>query len=715
LNFLGNGRKIFVRRGCRREKKGRGVEMKKRGVFFLLILAGLLLLALPGVPPGKRIQALQKRNPQQTREIELQHEVTVTLKLIQVYVVDKQGKPVTGLTVDDFEVRDNGQPKKITEFEKHTLVLPEPAAPKPIDKPVAAVQEPPKLTRKFFLLLDYFQNDLAGIKMAKKAALHFLDTQVQPADEVAFLTFSPRKGLTFNQQLTAKHGDIRSAIEKFRFIPYLNDNLGEEGEEREEDEDEENVRLTNQFSEEMREFAKALRSFPGFKNIIFYSGGIARAMLYDRAVAESGGGIVEGGGEAMGGARGRAQTLAPYEEMIKELATSSSSVYTINTKGAKAYLDPDPSTRGVDALKQLSSQTGGKYFSDVVHYKEINPSIQLTTGNYYVLGYYVSESWDGKYHEIDVKVKRKGCEVHAQGGYFSPKPFKEFSAFEKQVHLLDLATRENPSFQVPLKFGAVALPCSDQESSNLVLISEIPADLLKKILGPKSEVHTLVFDPAGSLVSATRADLNFSLLPDKTVYAYAVCSLAPGEYQCRIVLRDLETGFGAVASAPATIRRPEESGAEKLAVFPPLLLLPEKPAVFLRFAGKPEQPGENTANRVESIRQIYRFVSNQHSPLVESIPAEVKKLLAAVLCHIPGPEVPDRKISFTVDLTHKDSGETVHSFPKIISTEKLGSLDAILFSIDLPPLKAGLYTIELTAVDSVMGAESRASRIFLVR
>jgi hypothetical protein len=30
-------------------------------------------------------------------------------------------------------------------------------------------------------------------------------------------------------------------------------------------------------------------------------------------------------------------------------------------------------------------------------------------------------------------------------------------------------------------------------------------------------------------------------------------------------------------------------------------------------------------------------------------------------------------------------------------------------------LKAGLYTIELTAVDSVTGAESRASRIFLVR
>ena len=685
--------------------------MKKRGVFFLLILAGLLLFAMPSVPPRERIQTLQKKNPQQIRENGLQHEVTVTLKLIQVYVVDKQGKPVTGLTVNDFEVRDNDRPIKITEFEKHTLVLPEPVVTKLSDKPAEAVREPPKLTRKFFLLFDYFWNDLAGIKMAKRAALHFLDTQVQPADEVALLTFYPRTGLAFNQQLTTNHQNIREAIEKLKFIPHLNDPMisGPEQKEKQnkadpaedEREEEENARLTNQFSEEMREFAKALRSLPGFKNIILYSRGISRKILYDSEIVSR---SIE-----------RERTLAPYEKMLKELATSSSSVHTINTQGAKAFLDPDPSTRGIEALKQLSSQTGGKYFSDVVHYQEINQSIQAITGNYYVLGYYVSESWDGKYHELDVKVKKRGYEVLAQGGYFSPKPFKEFSAFEKEIHLLDLATRENPAFQVPLKFSSVALPCSDQESSNLVLISEIPADLFKKSLGPKTEVNTLIFDAAGSLIFSTRADLNFSLLPDKTVYAYAVCSLAPGEYQCRIVLRDMESGQGAVASAPATICQPEEPGAEKPAVFPPLLLLPEKPAVFLRFAPTQEQSAADAASQVESIRQIYRFVSNQHSPLVEGVSADVKKLLAAVLCHIPGPEIPDREISFTVDLVHKDSGETVHSLPEILSTEKLGSLDAILFSIDLPPLKAGLYKIELMAVDSVTGAESRASREFLVR
>lgn len=37
---------------------------------------------------------------------ELQHEVTVTIKLIQVYVTDKEGNSVTDLEKSDFELFD---------------------------------------------------------------------------------------------------------------------------------------------------------------------------------------------------------------------------------------------------------------------------------------------------------------------------------------------------------------------------------------------------------------------------------------------------------------------------------------------------------------------------------------------------------------------------------------------------------------------------------
>ena len=72
---------------------------------------------------------------------------------------------------------------------------------------------------------------------------------------------------------------------------------------------------------------------------------------------------------------------------------------------------------------ELSGESGvdlGKYFGNIKNYENIMQEIHNTTGSYYVLGYYIDEKWDGRYHKIKVKVKRKGCEVRAQGGFFNP-------------------------------------------------------------------------------------------------------------------------------------------------------------------------------------------------------------------------------------------------------------------------------------------------------
>jgi len=53
----------------------------------------------------------------------IQHQVVVTLKLIQVYVTDKKGHPVTDLSSEDFIIYDNGKVQTITEFEKHIVQI----------------------------------------------------------------------------------------------------------------------------------------------------------------------------------------------------------------------------------------------------------------------------------------------------------------------------------------------------------------------------------------------------------------------------------------------------------------------------------------------------------------------------------------------------------------------------------------------------------------
>ncbi|MFV2071827.1 MAG: VWA domain-containing protein [Thermoanaerobaculales bacterium] len=56
----------------------------------------------------------QDRNP--VGGLAFRDEVEVTVVNIEVYVRDKEGRPVTGLTMDDFEVFQDGRPRRLTNF-----------------------------------------------------------------------------------------------------------------------------------------------------------------------------------------------------------------------------------------------------------------------------------------------------------------------------------------------------------------------------------------------------------------------------------------------------------------------------------------------------------------------------------------------------------------------------------------------------------------------
>lgn len=79
----------------------------------MLCAALLLFLYLSSINPvfSQRIDVQE----------DLDREVTVTLKLIQVYVTDKEGNPVMDLEKDEFELNDNGEVKDIKDFERHIL------------------------------------------------------------------------------------------------------------------------------------------------------------------------------------------------------------------------------------------------------------------------------------------------------------------------------------------------------------------------------------------------------------------------------------------------------------------------------------------------------------------------------------------------------------------------------------------------------------------
>jgi hypothetical protein len=137
--------------------------MKREIVAAILSLMCILLVSSFNLSSGSRQTEKDQNN--------FQEEVTVTLKLIQVYVTDEVGNPVLDLEKSDFVLYDNGKLKTITDFEKHVLAKSDIKA-----KEKKAPESPHRTNRKFLILLDILQNDQVGIVQAKKAALHFINT-----------------------------------------------------------------------------------------------------------------------------------------------------------------------------------------------------------------------------------------------------------------------------------------------------------------------------------------------------------------------------------------------------------------------------------------------------------------------------------------------------------------------------------------------------------
>ena len=648
-----------------------------RGIHLIRIPIILFLLL------GSQNQSSGYFDPQKNQK-PLQHEVTVTLKLVHVYVLDKNGNPVTDLTKEDFILYDNGKLQTITDFEKHLLLKPE----KKVEEEIAKTELPPPedvspmMNRKFFLILDMDRNSAVGISKSKKAALHFIDTQLQPTDEVSVFSYSFIRRLVVHQYLTSDHEKVKEVIRKMKEVPgnLLPENSSPSGGIGEIIIDRdvaslEIIDITNIFIKIIKEFAEALRYIPGYKNIILFSAGLQEYLLTSPEQV----------------------LLEKYEDMSKEFAASNSPVYTVNTSDA-----PHPLS-----LQMLSKLSGGKYFHNVDYYEKIAKQIQDVTSNYYVLGYYINEKWDGRYHEIKVEVKRSGCIVHAQGGYFNPKPFSEFSEFEKQLHLVELALSEKPYFEEPLRFTLLPLLCSNRDESNLVLLSEIPLFKMKEVVRQKTEMVTFIFDEENNIADESKGEVNFSTIPQDIIYHYAIKSLSPGQYKCSMVIRNTETGNGAVASSSVKIPEEIDSG---IRLYPPLLLIPEKEAFYLRASVIQEEKSEREPL---SLIDIYPFLSKKYSPLVEDLEQGITRLLAVVRCSFVNIQKPD--IDLLVYLSLNSSEEKTLLPFSMLSSKQEEDTDILLIEILLPDLEPGEYSLDFIAEEINKKSKSQVNRTLRVK
>ncbi len=710
-------------------------------------LVGILLFlaysASLSAPPGQEIENLQKP---------LQYEVAVTLKLIQVYVTDKKGNPVMDLTKDDFVVFDNGRPVTITEFERHDLFAAPPASE--IDTPdeymVSTPAPPPqRMNRKFFLFIDFAYNNQKGVDKSVKAALHFLDSQLTPGDEVALLSCSMMRGITIHEYLTVDHDKVREAVEAVtaRGIAGRASEIEEEYWRQAQEalalartadhkgvgfpgffdwRRQESKILAQNYILRLTALAKALRMIPGQKSFLFFSTGIPNSLIYG---AQAGNpqqpyhsSVLDMGD----------QTLRPLnEEMIKELSAANCSFYIFDTRESAmvpslfAYdeqtfeggfrdifsdigvfetttnLFRDDRTTGLASLKRLSDRTAGKFFSNINMYAKNLGQVQNLTGAYYVVGYSIDEQWDGEFNEIKVEVGRQGCEVRAQGGYFNPKPFHEYSKLEKQLQLFDLVLNERSQLQTPKTLAIIALPYRAGADCCLRMMAQIPRETLAGLAGKRAEFIALLFDDRENLVDLQRAETDMIKYQGRNILFSAEMAVPPGQYTCRLVLRDLETGQSAVASTRVKIA----SLSGGFGLHAPLLLAPARASVSLKAVDmeKRESP---------SWQEVYPFDRTQYSPLVGDISKANGHVLVVVPYTISGLDQPH--VILSANLIDSITGKRLAVPFYAQSRIRNGAVEIQHLEFSLDEVPPGKYLLYIHAGDLDSRARAHAQTMLVV-
>lgn len=698
-------------------------------------------------PPANPLAAAQTG---QLAQKPLQYEVSVTLKLIQVYVTDKTGKPVRDLTRKEFIVTDNGRPVTISAFEKHDLAEAPTAAPeKPEPEPVAvaAPVQAPALSRKFILLFDFAFNTMSGIKSSMDAAKHFLDKEVRPEDELAFVSYSMMKGLKIHEFLTTDHAKVKSALAKIStkdvagradeveqqywlqvenpalaggvFAP----RLGASGMDFMRLD---SMKQAGNYFRTLTRLAQALRLVPGQKSVLFFSNGIPSSMVNaSRGVGTSG--IIGGGstGSLDGsrgtqGARGSTFQVGNYEmrplqeALFKEFSASNCSIYAFDTResskipalfeldqmnteaqggtlGADGKVFRDDMTTGMDSLKSLSKQTAGKYYSNILLHEKNLAEVSSVTATYYVLGYSIPAVTDGKFHEVKIEVAREGCQVRTQPGYYNPKPFKEFTNLEKDIQLFDLALNEKPEFQTPKPLPITTLTYDAGQGAKMRAFVRIPKEIWSPSAEEAKEIVALFFDPQDSLTSLQRIAVTKADYGGRDILFTAGAPASPGANKCRVVVRDLDTGRSAVASKTVFCPQP---GARSLSVYTPVAVVAG--GGLFRLEGVVKGQSESP-----TWREVYPYDPAASSPVIGDEAVGRGAVDVIVPYSAPGLEPGD--LTFKANLVDFGSAESLTVPVELKGLTRPGTIDVRKLAISLAEVPEGKYLLYIHVGNRVTG------------
>jgi VWFA-related protein len=568
-------------------------------------LALALLLALAGSPPSSRGGEQEPAPPAAQATASQTFPSAVELVTVDVAVVDKKGKAVTGLGKGDFVVTENGTPQTITSFE--AVAVPETPAGAPRATRLATTSSnlvaEPRRSRTFIVVFDDIHLSPAQALRAKGAVAEFLRSGVAEGDRVVLVATGG--GAWWNARMPEGREQLLAILKRLdgRYIPDSSpDRLTEyEAMRIEEYQD---VQIADKVQRRFDNYGavNSQKDPRGVKPGDAYSGaavGIMPELIRSRAqevhnLSTSRNKItlkvMTRAIEALAGTKGRKSMIlvsqgfvydVQLDEMRKMVEASTRAnvpVYFIDTRGLQALPEAFTAAFG----RPLEAQDTVAVLADITLDAAGSEALALDTGGfvvknsndltggisrvssesrvYYLLGYNPTDlRRDGKFRKIEVKLaagKGKGLSVRARRGYYAPREGEAGAGPKSNADPVIAQALDSPFevADVPLRVTSYVF--------DEVMLNQVSVNLATEI-----DVRGLAFREEGGVANDALAFLieaqhresgeyyrydqkiELALLPatrqrlERTWYPVVRdFTLPPGGYQAKVVVRDLNSG-----------------------------------------------------------------------------------------------------------------------------------------------------------------------------
>ncbi len=296
--------------------------------------------------------------------------------LTDVTVTDGSGNPVRGLPVSAFHVFDNKKRERIASFEEHagTSAVALPASPYGVFSNDYLLHLPP--------VLNIIVIDVANIGIADQMWLNYQLTGFLnnlPPNQPMAIYLRTGSGCFLVQNFTTDRSLLLAALHRAipRIPPLGPEYLSDQG--------------------ILTEVAYTLRSLPGRKNVLWFSGGSTAYLLPNGTVFQD-----------------QAAMRAIYDSLEEERIA----VYPIDARGLTAWSNLAMLGQH-GAMEDVARATGGKAFYNDNGVSQDAAHVLDTSGSFYTLTYSPSNFHvDNKWHNVRIKLDG-GYHLSYRTGYFA--------------------------------------------------------------------------------------------------------------------------------------------------------------------------------------------------------------------------------------------------------------------------------------------------------